>query len=66
VLTPAILIWPAFVTEGRGAGREAIASMPWAFRFTHSCLIEEAGRAASLGIPVIAALSRRASRAQER
>jgi porphobilinogen synthase len=54
VLTPGDLIWPAFVTEGRGAGREAIASMPGAFRFTIPALVEEAGRAAALGIPVIA------------
>ena len=54
MLTPGDLIWPAFVTEGRGAGREAIGSMPGAFRFTIPALIEEAGRAAALGIPVIA------------
>jgi len=54
VLTAGDLIWPAFVSEGRGAGREAVASMPGIFRFTIPALIEEAGRAAALGIPVIA------------
>jgi porphobilinogen synthase len=54
VLTAGDLIWPAFVSEGRGAGREEIASMPGVFRFTIPALIEEAGRAAALGIPVIA------------
>ena len=54
VLTAGDLIWPAFVSEGRGGGREEIASMPGAFRFTIPALIEEAGRAAALGIPVIA------------
>src|SRR5476649_768 len=54
VLTVADLIWPTFVSEGRTASREAIPSMPGAFRLTIPALIEEAGRAAALGIPVIA------------
>src|SRR5258708_16709034 len=54
VLTAGDLIWPAFVSEGRDAAREEIDSMPGVFRFTIPALIEEAGRAASLGIPVIA------------
>jgi porphobilinogen synthase len=53
VLTPSDLIWPVFVAEG-GPDREAIASMPGAFRLSIPALVEEAGRAASLGIPVIA------------
>src|SRR5258708_34183746 len=58
VLTPGDLIWPAFVAEGRGAGREAIASMPGAFRFTIPALIEEAGPAAPLRTPGLALFSR--------
>ncbi len=53
VLTPADLIWPVFVAEGID-GREAIPSMPGASRLTIPALIEETGRAAALGIPVVA------------
>jgi porphobilinogen synthase len=53
VLTASDLIWPVFVAES-GSGREAIASMPGAFRLSIPALVEEAGRAAALGIPVIA------------
>ena len=53
VLTAGDLIWPTFVTEGKTA-REEIPSMPGAFRLTIPALIEEAGRAGALGIPVIA------------
>jgi porphobilinogen synthase len=53
VLTAADLIWPVFVKDG-GAACELVPSMPGAFRLTIAALIEEAGRAASLGIPVIA------------
>ena len=53
VLTPADFIWPVFVKDG-GAPREAVPSMPNAFRLTIPALVEEAGRAAALGIPVIA------------
>jgi porphobilinogen synthase len=53
VLTPADLIWPVFVCPG-ASGREAIQSMPGASRLTVPALVEEAGRAAAAGIPVIA------------
>ncbi len=53
VLTAADFIWPVFVQDGP-SGREAIPSMPGVWRHTIPSLIEEAGRAASLGIPVIA------------
>ena len=53
VLTPGDLLWPVFVKEG-GEAREAIPSMPGASRLTIPALIDEAGRAAALGIPVIA------------
>ena len=52
-LGPADLIWPVFVKDG-SSGREAIASMPGAFRLTIPALVEAAGHAAELGIPVIA------------
>src|SRR5260221_8998515 len=54
VLTAGDLIWPAFVSEGRGAGREAGGSLAGLFRFTPPALIEGAGPAASPGLPVIA------------
>ncbi|MBV9522627.1 MAG: porphobilinogen synthase [Alphaproteobacteria bacterium] len=53
VLTPGDLIWPVFVAEG-GEGREAIASMPGVWRLGIPALVEEAGRAKALGIPVVA------------
>lgn len=53
VLTPADLIWPVFVKDGN-SGREAIPSMPGVDRLTIPALIDEAGRAAALGIPAIA------------
>jgi porphobilinogen synthase len=53
VLTPADLIWPVFVADG-ASGREAVQSMPGAYRLTVPALVEEAGRAVELGIPVIA------------
>src|SRR5260221_11951508 len=52
VLTAGDLIWPAFVSEGRGAGREAVASMLGIFPFTIPALIQEARRAPAPGIPV--------------
>jgi porphobilinogen synthase len=54
VLTPADFIWPVFVKEDGGAAREAIDSMPGAQRLTVGALLDEAGRAVSLGIPMIA------------
>ncbi len=53
ILTAADLIWPVFVKEGP-SGREDISSMPGVSRLTIPALIDEAGRAAALGIPVIA------------
>jgi porphobilinogen synthase len=54
VLTPADFIWPVFVKEDGGADREPIASMPGANRLTIGALLDEAGHAAGLGIPMIA------------
>jgi porphobilinogen synthase len=54
VLTPADFIWPVFVKEDGGADREPIASMPGVNRLTIGALLDEAGHAAGLGIPVIA------------
>jgi porphobilinogen synthase len=54
VLTPADFIWPVFVKEDGGADREPIASMPGASRLTIGALLDEAGHAAGLGIPMIA------------
>jgi porphobilinogen synthase len=52
VLTPGDLIWPVFVhDEGHKA---PIASMPGVFRLPIPALVDAAGEAAALGIPVIA------------
>lgn len=47
------LIWPLFVTEGAGAGKE-VAAMPGVFRHDIAGIVEAAEEAASLGIPAIA------------
>jgi porphobilinogen synthase len=52
-LAPADFLWPVFVKEG-GGGQEPIPSMPGAFRLTIPALIDAAGHAAELGIPVVA------------
>jgi porphobilinogen synthase len=52
VLTAADLIWPVFVIEG--GGREAVPSMPGVERLSIPALIDAAGEAQSLGIPVVA------------
>jgi porphobilinogen synthase len=52
VLTAADLIWPVFVMEGDG--RAAIASMPGVDRLSIAALVDAAGEAKSLGIPVVA------------
>ena len=52
-LDPADFIWPVFVHEGRAA-REPITSMPGADRLSVGALVDAAGEAKSLGIPVIA------------
>jgi porphobilinogen synthase len=52
VLTTGDLIWPVFVhDEGR---KKPIASMPGVFRLPIAALVDAAGEAAGLGIPVIA------------
>ncbi|MGH7029751.1 MAG: porphobilinogen synthase, partial [Stellaceae bacterium] len=52
VLTAGDLVWPVFVHD---AGRkEPIASMPGVFRLPIPALVDAAGEAAGLGIPVIA------------
>jgi porphobilinogen synthase len=53
VLTPADLIWPIFVVEGRGV-RQAVPSMPGASRLSVDLAVEAAQEAVSLGIPVVA------------
>ena len=52
-LTPADLIWPVFVQEGKGK-RTPIPSMPGVARLTIDELVKDARRAAKLGIPAIA------------
>ncbi len=52
-LSPADLIWPVFVQEGTSQ-RTAIPSMPGVERLSIDVLVEEARRAAKLGIPAIA------------
>ena len=53
VLTPADLIWPLFVLEGKGE-RQAIASMPGVERLSIDLVVGAAREAQSLGIPAIA------------
>jgi porphobilinogen synthase len=53
VLTPADLIWPLFVLEGRGE-RQPIASMPGVSRLSIDHIVEAARDAHALGIPAIA------------
>jgi porphobilinogen synthase len=52
-LTPADLIWPIFVVEGRGV-RQPVDSMPGVNRLSIDLAVEAAHEAASLGIPAIA------------
>jgi porphobilinogen synthase len=52
-LTPADLIWPIFVVEGRGV-RQAVPSMPGVSRLSVDVAVEAAQEAVSLGIPVVA------------
>lgn len=51
-LSPADLILPLFVREGEGQ-REAVASMPGVERLSVDRLVDDARRAAGLGIPAI-------------
>jgi len=53
VLTPADLIWPLFVTEGRGV-EEPIASLPGVSRWSVDQIVDRAREAAALGIPCLA------------
>jgi len=53
VLTPADLIWPLFVTEGRGV-EEKIASLPGVSRWSVDGIVARAKEAIDLGIPCIA------------
>ena len=53
VLTPADLIWPIFVVDGRGV-REPVASMPGVERLSVDLAVAAAEEAAALGIPAIA------------
>ncbi len=52
-LTAADLIWPVFVTEGRGS-REAVASMPGVERMAIDELVREATAVHALGVPAVA------------
>ncbi len=52
-LTPADLIWPMFVIEGRNE-RQAVASMPGVERLSVDLIAAAAREAASLGIPAVA------------
>ncbi len=53
VLTPADLIWPVFVHDERAA-RAPVPSMPGVDRRSIPALVDAAGEAQDLGIPVIA------------
>jgi porphobilinogen synthase len=52
-LTASDLIWPVFVTEGRGS-REAVASMPGVERMAIDELVREASVVHTLGVPAVA------------
>jgi len=53
LVTPADLIWPLFVTEGRGV-QGPIASLPGVSRWSVDLVAERAREAAAAGIPCIA------------
>jgi porphobilinogen synthase len=53
VLTPADFIWPVFVHD-EPAARTPIPSMPGVSRLSIAALVDDAGAAKSLGIPLIA------------
>ena len=52
-LSPADLIWPLFVIEGKKK-RQAISAMPGVERLSPDLVVAAARQAASLGIPVVA------------
>ena len=53
VLTPADLIWPLFVTSGKGV-EEPVASLPGVSRWSVELIAKRAKEAVDLGIPCIA------------
>jgi porphobilinogen synthase len=52
-LTPANLIWPLFVTEGKGV-EQPIASLPFVSRWSVDGIVARAKEAVALGIPCLA------------
>jgi len=52
-LTPADLIWPLFITSGKGV-EEPIVTLPGVSRWSVDGIVEFAGEAIALGIPCIA------------
>jgi porphobilinogen synthase len=53
IVTPADLIWPLFVTAGKGV-EEPIATLPGVSRWSVDGIVARAKEAAALGIPVVA------------
>jgi porphobilinogen synthase len=53
VLTPADLIWPLFIAEGKGV-EEPIASLPGVSRWSIDHLVERAKEARDAGVPCLA------------
>lgn len=53
LVTPADLIWPLFVTEGRGV-EDPIGSLPGVSRWSVDLIAERAREAAAAGIPCVA------------
>jgi porphobilinogen synthase len=53
VLTPADLVWPLFVTEGRGV-EEPVGSLPGVSRWSADRVAKRAKEALDLGIPCVA------------
>ena len=53
VLTPADLIWPLFVTDGKGV-EEPVASLPGVSRWSVDGIAKHAKQAFDLGIPCVA------------
>jgi porphobilinogen synthase len=51
------LIWPLFVTEGKGV-TEPVASMPGVTRFSVDLIVKQAAKAVQLGIPALALFPR--------
>ena len=61
VLTPADLIWPLFVTAGKGV-EEPVASLPGVSRWSVDGIVERAREAVDLGIPCLALFPNTAGR----